>query len=809
MFLSDSIFQANFKELPCRHRRKRETSSYVSKLVNISCAASTSCVGKCRTKIDPGSNNNELKCFCDDHCALFHDCCADYEQVCLSNIRHNSSRSLNVKLWKCISGGNTKTPKSVWMISQCPSNWTRDEIGTKCSANVHFPIDCRNDSKDFVPVIDKETKITYKNRFCAQCHEVQSNSIRFYKAVQVSDFFLYCSFVSWKPPSGAPRRYCLNSLKNESCLNKSSTLEERCLTRPSGIVQAKSKLFFNIYCAMCAGVALDGSIECGPTPNNSNPRPFPPLTVFFDSGVLDPKIPCDAGYVFDPDSRNCKEVLHNKRSVPFHNRYTTTILFTSLSGDTDDNRLKIRKVVELQLIPWTAGLLNIELYYGPASVYSVHITIDFAERKTNLATKSINFNLTIGNISFFALKKAWKPIFCVSIDIYKPGEYIVVSNKDSAVYINKTGEVIPEKDYYFSNQTGTKNLSLVLIGEIHVCREKLSINCSGEFTQLDKHEYVILSNGSLYRNESGMIYDFMVVDGKPAICIRPSATSDKANNLALVILSYVGLSLSVVCLLLVLVTYFLFKELRTLPGVNLTNLSFSLLIAQLLYFAAGATRNRLVCTSVAVLLHYFNLASFMWMSIIAFDTYLTFSRSCRSRQRTNQWKGGFMALGWLPVLAFVVICFALDQSGKVAIGYGGTHHCWINKFLANTIVFVLPVAFSILFNALFYVLTLLSIRKIKKQTRQAVYATNNRKNAVLFFKLAVLMGFTWIFGYLKILFHSNYFDYPFVIFTSLQGVFIAFGFVFTSRVKTMYAQLCSSSKTTPSISSASPCDTRL
>ena len=119
-------------------------------------------------------------------------------------------------------------------------------------------------------------------------------------------------------------------------------------------------------------------------------------------------------------------------------------------------------------------------------------------------------------------------------------------------------------------------------------------------------------------------------------------------------------------------------------------------------------------------------------------------------------------------------------------------------------VFVIPVAFSILFNALLFFLTVNSIRRIGKQTQQVGNVANGRRNLVLFVKLAVLMGFTWIFGYLEILV-SRYFDYPFVIFTSFQGVYIAFGFVFTARVKMMYQNLLSVTTTTSS--STSSCET--
>ena len=139
----------------------------------------------------------------------------------------------------------------------------------------------------------------------------------------------------------------------------------------------------------------------------------------------------------------------------------------------------------------------------------------------------------------------------------------------------------------------------------------------------------------------------------------------------------------------------------------------------------------------------------------------------------------------------------------VAIGYGGRNHCWINNVKSNTFVFIIPVAFSILFNTFLFFLTVNSIRKIRKQTQQVGNVANRRRNSVLFAKLAVLMGFTWIFGYLKILF-SSYFDYPFVIFTSFQGVYIFFGFVFTARVKIMFQNLLSVSTAT---SSSTSCDT--
>ncbi|XP_078364976.1 adhesion G-protein coupled receptor G7-like [Oculina patagonica] len=226
------------------------------------------------------------------------------------------------------------------------------------------------------------------------------------------------------------------------------------------------------------------------------------------------------------------------------------------------------------------------------------------------------------------------------------------------------------------------------------------------------------------------------------------------------------------------------------------NLAFSLLLSHSLLLGIKSTHIKPLCVAIAVLLHYLYLVRFTLMSIIAFDTYHTFSTTCYSRQRARNFKCRFSAIGWLPALLFVVTCFILDVSGKVAIGYGDEEYCWIGNPRLNLFVFVIPVAFLVTFNVLVFILIVYSIQKVKKQTQNVVNSLKNQTSVWLFVKLATLMGFTWIFGFLRILL-SDYFSYPFVIFISLQGVYIMVAFVFTPRIKNMYRDLFISKKTEP------------
>ncbi len=236
-----------------------------------------------------------------------------------------------------------------------------------------------------------------------------------------------------------------------------------------------------------------------------------------------------------------------------------------------------------------------------------------------------------------------------------------------AVYINSTDEVILPDNYFgeidLRARLYAKNGSIIPEGNIQVCRRLQPLsNCSGVFIGLKKHEYVILSNGSLYRNQTKESIDYLMLNDTAYICVHYSSyykttAKQAASSELLDLLSFIGLCVSIPCLLFVLFTYCFYKELRTVPGVNLMNLAFSLLLSHSLLLGIKSTHIKSLCVAIAVLLHYLYLVRFTLMSIIAFDTYHTFSTTCYSRQRARNFKCRFSAIGWLPAFLFVVTCF--------------------------------------------------------------------------------------------------------------------------------------------------------
>ena len=90
-------------------------------------------------------------------------------------------------------------------------------------------------------------------------------------------------------------------------------------------------------------------------------------------------------------------------------------------------------------------------------------------------------------------------------------------------------------------------------------------------------------------------------------------------------LTVVGCTLSILALLLVLITYSIFNELRTLPGKITMNLALVLLLTQVVFIVVMFEEtDGLVCKSLAVILHFLYLSSFCWMTVLGLHVAKTF-----------------------------------------------------------------------------------------------------------------------------------------------------------------------------------------
>ncbi|CAG7720942.1 unnamed protein product [Allacma fusca] len=292
-----------------------------------------------------------------------------------------------------------------------------------------------------------------------------------------------------------------------------------------------------------------------------------------------------------------------------------------------------------------------------------------------------------------------------------------------------------------------------------------------------------------------------------------------------VVLNYVSmisLAISVIFSILHILLYMLLPKLRNLPGKNLLCLTISLLISQLIFLTLiNHSRWQGLCVAAAIAVHYFYLAAFFWMNVMSFDMWRTFTgitilsrnQSLERKQITFlkysifSWITPFVIVSIAIVVEFLPEIYTvepeedgralLDILEKIKPSYGQNGFCWIGQRLSLFVFFAAPVALIVISNLILFSLTAKAILSQNKeagkvlQNRDSVKAKKDMHGnsdvvkAKLYAKLALIMGLTWILGFISNFSGWNWLWIVFVLFNGLQGTFIFFAFDFKWKILEM------------------------
>ena len=438
------------------------------------------------------------------------------------------------------------------------------------------------------------------------------------------------------------------------------------------------------------------------------------------------------------------------------------------------------------------------------------------------------FTLQIKGIPYTVTKTTSRPLACVGKTTYTPEEYTLQDQE--RVFVPSTNKTYEKLEYYREN---AEKLD-VKRGNITVCEKYIPAKCNKSIVHYTTAEYIVMVNLSIYINKTTSLYNYgeyeVLSNQSIAICqefkvrvvIRPRTQGSLVvihetraglrqtirDNDALWYIPYItfiSFLLSILLLIFLLVTYILFPQLRTLPGKNLMNFAVSLLLFQIFWLPSNFTEVRSdkpTCTAMAIMEHYFLMASFVSMSVIAFHTCKVFARSLpapkMSKGQERKLFCLYLALVWLLPGIFVAICVVLDDQDVVKLGYGESEICWLTENNAYVYFVTIPIAVLLLFNIIAFVVTAVYLRKHSQNTAAKQASGNRRSNLSIYAKLSTLMGFTWLFGLLALVVTSTTaFWYFFVILTSLQGVFVAMAFVVNAKTFGLYKQRYASGSSTP------------
>lgn len=328
-------------------------------------------------------------------------------------------------------------------------------------------------------------------------------------------------------------------------------------------------------------------------------------------------------------------------------------------------------------------------------------------------------------------------------------------------------------------------------------------------------EYIPINNSYVFFRDKVFKVIGNSSDGQPLVCVNFSHTrTNITKNITTTHLSfpagiteltYIESALSIVACVLILVTYSIFKELRTLPSKLLMNLAVAILLSDIILLVNSMIslhmQRKEFCTAGGIILHFLFLSRFTWMNCLGFEFTRTFVQAfqLKSAASSGNWTPSkqlllYMIIGWGIPLIIVVITVIVNFTfyGLVRYGIdtdGNQGLCWINNNIALIISTVIPISIAILFNTIMFFFIVSLICVTSRNTTKEIQAKQRAAHIRVVLGVFVVLGITWVFGFVILLFNQPWTWYPFVILNNNQAVLIAICFLATKKIILKYWSL--------------------
>ncbi|KAM9819462.1 adhesion G protein-coupled receptor L3 isoform 12-T12 [Syngnathus typhle] len=278
--------------------------------------------------------------------------------------------------------------------------------------------------------------------------------------------------------------------------------------------------------------------------------------------------------------------------------------------------------------------------------------------------------------------------------------------------------------------------------------------------------------------------------------------ADSVHDLLLDVITWVGILLSLVCLLICIFTFCFFRGLQSDRNTIHKNLCISLFIAESL-FLVGINRadQPIACAVFAALLHFFFLAAFTWMFLEGVQLYIMLVEVFESEHSRTKY---FYLAGYGVPAVIVAVSAAVDYRS-----YGTDRVCWLRLDTYFIWSFIGPATLIIMLNVIFLGIALYKMFHHTAILKPDSGCLDNIKSWVIgAIALLCLLGLTWAFGLMYINESTVIMAYLFTIFNSLQGMFIfIFHCILQKKVRKEYGKClrthCCSGKSVETSISAS------
>ncbi|XP_040485104.1 adhesion G protein-coupled receptor E3 isoform X3 [Ursus maritimus] len=256
------------------------------------------------------------------------------------------------------------------------------------------------------------------------------------------------------------------------------------------------------------------------------------------------------------------------------------------------------------------------------------------------------------------------------------------------------------------------------------------------------------------------------------------AFSHQEEDYALDVITYVGLGLSLLCLLLAALTFLLCKAIQNTSTSIHLQLAICLFLAHLLFLTAiDRTEIKVLCAIIAGALHYLYLASFTWMLLEGLHLFLT----ARNLTVVNYSSvSRVMKKLMFPVgYGAPAIIVAISAASRPHL-YGTCDRCWLNLDQGFIWSFLAPVCAIICVmkcppSRILEPSPLTTTQQVSRSIISFFTSLCMTPLRMLTLKATAqlfILGCTWCLGVLQVGPAAVVMAYLFTIINSLQGVFI-------------------------------------
>ncbi|XP_055985703.1 cadherin EGF LAG seven-pass G-type receptor 3 isoform X1 [Sorex fumeus] len=255
----------------------------------------------------------------------------------------------------------------------------------------------------------------------------------------------------------------------------------------------------------------------------------------------------------------------------------------------------------------------------------------------------------------------------------------------------------------------------------------------------------------------------------------------------LAVFTHVAVAMSVAALLLTAAVLLSLRSLKSNTRGIHANVAAALGVAELLFLLGiHRTHNQLLCTAVAILLHYFFLSTFAWLLVQGLHLY---RMQVEPRNVDRGAMRFYHALGWGVPAVLLGLAVGLDPEG-----YGNPDFCWISIHEPLIWSFAGPVVLVIMMNGTMFLLAArLSCSTGQREAKKTSVLTLRSS-----FLLLLLVSASWVFGLLAVNHSVLAFHYLHAGLCGLQGLAVLLLFcVLNADARAAWTPACLGRKAAP------------